>query len=626
MIIRDNGAQVMFIRARLGFILAAIAFSVTGLLAQDQPEALLITGPSGGVDIFLEVMEGAGVEEIAFAQSEAGETSGIQALCTGIGDVAVSYEPISSGHLELCTANGISFNEVLLGNWIVALVRNQEPSFDQVCLTTDDLDLLLSPSAAGNGWDVLAGLDDTTALVTFAFDDPTAIGLLDGVVKGDGIRADVTLFSDPDALFAAIKDTSGALGIVPLAVLVSADLPMFELNLNAFGCVQPTVANAEDRLYSLAQPLYLYMNSASIDTTARTAIADAISSAPAGAVLSSRGVSPATDDAQARNRLVLLDDLTGRQHSIHLTSYSLPPNVAGSVDVVGSASGNTILTTASTALSSTQPSVLVSFDIAGEPAGLRRLCSGEVDIAVVSSDVEPSGLEGCVANGIDLIELNLGSEAVVMLANDGNSDAACLTTEQVAQIWSASEAAPSDWSDISPEFQPRELVLFGQTNRPEVTDRLLASGDGVTPPMRTDAIINADPLYRAAAVANVDGGLTYMTWQEYQGVVENDQARIQLVAVDRGDECTVPDASSILDGTYPLASATRLLIPQASLADPAVQAYLLQVFADDMYATFQEAGVILAYRDLGRSRASLIDAFAEANAPALPLPESTQAP
>jgi len=62
-----------------------------------------------------------------------------------------------------------------------------------------------------------------------------------------------------------------------------------------------------------------------------------------------------------------------------------------------------------------------------------------------------------------------------------------------------------------------DALLFIAGDDPNITERL-------------DTETNADPLYRAAATANVEGALTYMGWKDYVRALVNNQANIRPVA------------------------------------------------------------------------------------------------
>ena len=144
-------------------------------------------------------------------------------------------------------------------------------------------------------------------------------------------------------------------------------------------------------------------------------------------------------------------------------------------------------------------------------------------------------------------------------------------------------------------------------------------------PLRDGINVNTDPLYRAAAVGNVEGALTFMTWAEYEKVVATNQANIQLVAVGDGSNCVQPSEAAIADGSYPLSQPLKLIVKESTLIRPDVQSLLWLLASDDRYTLIQNAGLAgLNFGDLPALRDRLQNAFNEAAmAAALATPEAT---
>ena len=134
---------------------------------------------------------------------------------------------------------------------------------------------------------------------------------------------------------------------------------------------------------------------------------------------------------------------------------------------------------------------------------------------------------------------------------------------------------------------------------------------------RADVELHGDPLYRAAATANVQGALTYMNWFEYQEVLDNNQAGITLVGVDGGDGCVTPDQQSITNGSYPLARSLQVIANREELARPEVQALLWYMLSDENYPLLEASNIVgPRFGELPTLRATLQTAFDEAEAQA----------
>src|SRR5690606_7947542 len=141
-----------------------------------------------------------------------------------------------------------------------------------------------------------------------------------------------------------------------------------------------------------------------------------------------------------------------------------------------------------------------------------------------------------------------------------------------------------------------------------------------------DIQLDDDPVYRAAATANVEGALTYMNWKEYQALLASEQENVVPVAVDAGDGCVEPTQENIDNGTYPLAQPVRLILNRLALARTEVQALLWFMLSDEIYSMITNAGLVgIEFGDLPDLRFELQQTFTEVqNEAAAITPESTE--
>jgi phosphate transport system substrate-binding protein len=239
---------------------------------------------------------------------------------------------------------------------------------------------------------------------------------------------------------------------------------------------------------------------------------------------------------------------------------------------------------------------------------------------VAYRDLNDEERSNCEATNIPTLTINLGKQAAVLLSNAGNDYLACLTTEQIVTAWQASTAGSvQQWNEVSESFPETDLTLFAPDKGSSETDLLLnaSSGNGSLV-YREDAFFETDPLYRAAATANVDGGLAVLSWPEYQSVLDNNQANVQLVGVDGGSGCVSPSVRTIADGTYPINRQAQLIVNADSLVKPEVQAFIWFVVSNENYTTLETAGFVgVGFGDLPAVRSTLQQAFADAQTRAI---------
>ncbi len=594
--------------------LTALLISGGTLLAQD--DSVTVAGSAIALPL-IEQLHEASESEVALGVDSNGTRAGMAALCAGEVDAAGATRPISIDEDANCAVNEVEYVELLLAHNVLAFISQQDETLP-VCVDATALSIILAPSSDGisNTWGDISGTDNDAAMALILPEDGALnYDLLDSAVIGVGLRADTTYLADDDAISKTVSETEGALGVVSLQSAIASDYAIQVLDVqfpetSAEGCTSPSAENVEGRFYGIAEPIFLYVNRNSLPVM-QDFLAFAASDAAAEAVATAGFTAPSAG-AYETNQIALSGEESGRAFSQDAIMYVPPQVLIEPITVSGSGTGVTMLKTITEQFKAQQEQqqqqqLMTQYMVGGQAIGYQRLCSGDADVIGVVGDVPADALAECETAGIETLSINMGSEAVVLVANAEDDFAACLTTDQISTIWSAeSTGAVSGWGDVDSSFPSQDMTLFGMASGAAETDLLLARPGMPTAPVREDTEQNRDPLYRAAATANVPGALTYMKWTDYQDVLANDQANIQLVSVDGGSGCVEPSSDTILDGSYPLSQAASLLVSSAAMANTTVQSALWQLFSDSYFSEFERQGLIgLNLADMARVRGEL---------------------
>jgi phosphate transport system substrate-binding protein len=554
-----------------------------------------------------------------------GSQRGLEAFCQGQADLAAASRSLNESESVTCASLGVEFLELLLGYQIAAFISPPDSAFAQ-CLTNDQLNTLFAPSSSSLivDWSQV-NPENPPASLTIVLPDSGALpDLLDRLVTGDGLRTD-SVRVPAEALIQEVTTTPNSIGLIDLpAALAAGDaVRILDLNTSPAGCTAPSAAAVDAGTYSAALPLYVYVNASALQKPGVTnllnaAFGDAIWADPTAAAFTQP-----PDAIATTNRDTIATGRTGRVFSAEENAFVIPSGVSGTVNVAGSAIAADFFNASTGALTSQYPGITVTTAINGQTAGIRRLCNGEVDLALAFSDLTDEQAENCAANNISLFTLDLGHRPVVLAANAASPYLQCLTLPQIVTAFSAESAgAITTWSQVDPAFPETPLTLFTPQPGSVLTDLLMLTG-GSTMPTRIDIQLDNDAAYRAAATANVEGGLAVLSWTEYQDVLARGQQNLMPVSVDSGSGCVEPTFSSIADGSYALSRPARLLVNTAALTRPEVQSVLWYLVSDENFPQFADAQLIgVTFERLSDLRASLQAAFTAAAAAAF-TPEAT---
>lgn len=547
-----------------------------------------------------------------------GTATGIDRFCNGDIDIATSVRPMTSTEMAICGANEVAHSEFLVGHHIVALIAH--PESPSQCLSHTQLEAALKPSASNivRDWSFYdAEFADLPLTLVIPQDDRIDYLILDSLIAGDGLRADVTEYEESQTAMAEVGATVGALGFVAWSQGLPSDSSIALLNVDAEGngaCFSPSVEDVEGGNYKAALSMYLIVNRARLNQNETLAdfmryiVDDANASA-----IASAGATPPSEAAYDLNEQVLLDEDAASSAG---AEFQVPANLSGSLKIVGAANAFDSLNRVAGVLTQDNATFEIDLRLIGRSKGIESLCAGEADIAMLDAGLSEADLDMCAESEIGTTSASLGAQATILLGHAADDYTHCLTSEQINRVWRAESAETvTSWSSVDPSFPDVEMTLFGLSLLDQASDILLQTADRLIPPMRRDTEKDFNHLYRAAAVGNVPGALTYMNWHDYQRVVDNDQSNIQLVEIDSGAGCVAPSPAAIGDGSYALSRPATLLMRQQSLSSVNTQSFLWTLFAADNWENVIREGFVgISALELPAIQRELLRTFAEAEA------------
>ena len=581
------------IRLCAGLFSLLLLLASTGWGLAQAPEAISIVG-SGIVNSLIDrLAEASGTDSVDIRAI--GTAAGIDEFCNGGIDLATATREMSDAERVICNSNDVDLSGLLIGHHIVAFIAQADAPLQ--CLQSDQVHEIFKPSATNalTDWSFASEEHaDLPLTLLIPGEQEIVYFIVDSVVAGDGLRLDAVLYDDVSEAVNRVRETDGALAFIPWSDQVenNESVSLLEISGDDFGgCTLPSAEEVEGGRYDVAHSLYVYVNRARLDANGNLAgLMQYIVDQASATAIEAAGATPPSVTTYELNAIILADAeaIPGSGGD-----FELPTDLSGEIRIVGAANAHQVLSRVGDRLTAAYEQLSVSFSHIDMRSGIGRLCGGEADIAVLNGTLVAEPLESCAASGVVTMPLTIGAQATVLLGNVADAYSACLTTDQVNEIWRAdTPAAVQSWSDVDDAFPDMQMTLFGLSFTDQYTDILLQTAAPIIPPVRRDTETDYDPLYRAAAVGNVTGGLTYMSWTEYQNVLDNRQANIQLVAIDGGSGCVQPSGDSIENGSYPLSRRASLLINEGSLAKTKVQSFLWSLADEDNWSMFEQYGFV----------------------------------
>ena len=612
-------------------LLCLLALCCSAALSQAQADSdISIVGSQIMNDVLLAVAESAAIDSLNIAAQ--GTARGLDAFCNGHIDIVVAGRAISAAEDLICQSNEVAHSEFLFAHKIISFAAHIDAPL--ACMSSADLNALLKTSSSNQAsdWadfatpldsvDSVDSVDSLPIVILAPAVNSLAYALADRDIAGDRLRNDVETYAAVAAAVAKLGSTAGALAILPFSPDLSAEQSIKMLAIRSAAdadCVSPSISSYEAGLYPFGQSFYLYVNRARLaENEMLASFVAALTKQDAGSAIASFGFNPPSPAAYELNANMLRDPDATVSVAVGGAEFVIPEQLDGGVNISGAANAYQLLERVSAGLFGENAGIQASINAVGQAAGVASLCAAEIDIAILDSPPQTIDMSACAEGDVQTVAIAIGSHSTVLLGNAADQHSMCLSTAQIDAIWNASSTgAVTSWQDIAASMPDQPLTLFGLSSSDRYADILLQGERRTAPPIRRDTEKNYDALYRAAAVGNVAGSLTYMTWQDYQNVLQNQQANVRLVNVDGGAGCVAPSVESISSGAYPLTRPASLLANETSLADITVQSLLWSLFADDNWQHIEgEEFVGIARSDLPARRRQLQTLFSQAEAQA----------
>jgi phosphate transport system substrate-binding protein len=238
--------------------------------------------------------------------------------------------------------------------------------------------------------------------------------------------------------------------------------------------------------------------------------------------------------------------------------------LSGAIAIDGSSTVAPISAAVAEEFSKAAPTVEVTVGTSGTGGGFEKFCNGETDISNASRPIEDDELKACAAKGIEPLELEVAQDAVTIVVNHDNDWATCVTTEQLRRMWDE-ESSANDWQDVDPAFPDEDLTLYGPDPDSGTFDYFTDTINGEEGISRTDYTASADDNVLVQGVSGDRGALGYFGYAYF----EENQELLRALAVDGGDGCVSPSASTVLDGTYaPLSRPLYVYVARSAIGRP----------------------------------------------------------
>lgn len=241
--------------------------------------------------------------------------------------------------------------------------------------------------------------------------------------------------------------------------------------------------------------------------------------------------------------------------------------VSGAIQIDGSSTVYPISEAMAEDFMAANPDARVSVGVSGTGGGFSKFCAGETDISNASRAIKQEEIDACAAEGIEYIEILVGTDALAVVVNPENEWLSNITLEELQTLWEpAAEGTITRWNQVNASWPNEPINLYGPGTDSGTFDYFTEEVMGESGASRADYTASEDDNILVLGVSRDENALGYFGLAYY---LEN-QDTLKNVAIE-GVSASFETGK---DGTYPLARPLYIYISKASLERPEVEAFV----------------------------------------------------
>ena len=277
-------------------------------------------------------------------------------------------------------------------------------------------------------------------------------------------------------------------------------------------------------------------------------------------------------------------------------------NMEGTVEIDGSSTVYPISEAVAEEFNKLYPDVRVNVGVSGTGGGFKRFTAGETDISDASRPMKnPKETDKAEENGINYVELRLGTDGLSVMVSPDNDFVQCLTTEELKRIWEPNSSI-NNWNQVRDGFPDQKLRLYGPDTDSGTFDYFTEEIMGEIQMSRADYTASADDNMLIQGIAGDKGSLGYFGYAYYR----ESEDKLNLVAVDSGAGCVLPGPETIPSGEYsPLSRPLFIYVNLTSLERSEVRTFV-DFYMEHGPALTNEVGYVASDPDVYSENKSLV--------------------
>ncbi|EMA31426.1 PstS family phosphate ABC transporter substrate-binding protein [Halobiforma nitratireducens] len=208
--------------------------------------------------------------------------------------------------------------------------------------------------------------------------------------------------------------------------------------------------------------------------------------------------------------------------------------------------------------------VRISVSGSGTGAGFQQFCRDESDLQNASRSIADGERELCEENGVEWLELEVVMDGIAIMKHPDNDWCECLTVDELSRMWERGSDVET-WADLDDDWPDEEISFYGRDAASGTYDYFTEQISGAVGNIRNDFSGSPDTNNIIRGVRGNEHAVGFGG----AGYYYENEDDLDLIAVDDGDGCVIPEPETIEQEEYqPLSRPMYLYVRLEALERP----------------------------------------------------------
>lgn len=250
--------------------------------------------------------------------------------------------------------------------------------------------------------------------------------------------------------------------------------------------------------------------------------------------------------------------------------------LSGNITVDGSSTVQPFAEAAAELFAEENPNVRITVGGAGTGDGFEKFCKGETDVSNASREIEAEERDACKKEGVETAGVQVANDGIAVVTNKA-LNISCAKTDELKEMLEP-DSKVQRLSEVNRSFPDQEAKFFTPGEESGTFEFFTEEVLGTDKEQRQENVqTSADDNVLVQGVSGDPGGIGYFGFSFF----EQNQDKLNPVAVDGGDGCVRPSLDSIQSGQYKPLSRPLFMYPNAEkLKRPELKGFMDFVVAN----------------------------------------------